>query len=267
MSQFDSNLATRTTVSAMIDSFNQASNMITEGYKILAEAEQILEAAFGNHYSDFDTVDQNSGRSSPNDFIQKKIKRSAWRSLINMLEIRKALSIKRAKELDENLEDADKLPPIELETVFEMFSTLVNNSESFAREAIAEVYEDLRPRQSRYKTNQKNAHEHIGRKIILSGRIQNRYGGGFQINYYQSSNFIALDKVFHLLDGGKLALDGYQSPLIDAINTCEGGQGETDYFRFKCYGNCNLHLEFKRLDLLKKFNAIAGGANLKSGLL
>lgn len=56
--------------------------------------------------------------------------------------------------------------------------------------------------------------------------------------------------------------DGYRSPLVDAINTTDSYVVETDMFRVKCYINGNIHLEFKRLDLLKKFNAVAGGMSL-----
>src|SRR5436190_20361060 len=38
---------------------------------------------------------------------------------------------------------------------------------------------------------------------------------------------------------------------------------ETDYFKFRCFRNRNLHQEFKRLDLVAKLNAIAGGMRLR----
>jgi hypothetical protein len=48
-----------------------------------------------------------------------------------------------------------------------------------------------------------------------------------------------------------------------AIEASRTGSGETEYFRFKCCRNHNLHLEFKRLDLVEKLNAIAGGMRLR----
>lgn len=48
-----------------------------------------------------------------------------------------------------------------------------------------------------------------------------------------------------------------------AKTTFAEGKGETEYFRFKCYHNGNLHLEFKRPDLVQKINAIVGGLTLK----
>lgn len=41
------------------------------------------------------------------------------------------------------------------------------------------------------------------------------------------------------------------------------GPGETDLFAFRCCANGNLHLRFRRLDLLARFNQIAGGRRLR----
>jgi hypothetical protein len=39
--------------------------------------------------------------------------------------------------------------------------------------------------------------------------------------------------------------------------------GETEYFAFRCFRNHNLHLRFKRPDLVAKINQIAGGNALR----
>ena len=75
---------------------------------------------------------------------------------------------------------------------------------------------------------------------------------------------MAIDKVFHLLDGQGIP-EGYEGPLIDALQTAGDGKGETNYFVFQCYQNTNIHLTFKRLDLVKLLNQVAGGGALKSG--
>jgi len=43
----------------------------------------------------------------------------------------------------------------------------------------------------------------------------------------------------------------------------EDGIGETDYFAFRCFKNGNLHLIFKRPDLVRRLNQIAGGKRLR----
>jgi DNA repair protein RadD len=60
-------------------------------------------------------------------------------------------------------------------------------------------------------------------------------------------------------------LDFFRPDLIIIDEAHHGTAGswrrvidETDYFRFKCFGNGNLHLEFLRLDLVERLNAIGG---------
>jgi len=135
-------------------------------------------------------------------------------------------------------------------------------------ESIRECYEFLRPRGSRlgYKTNQKSEFE-LKEKLILSSSVTRCYSDHYDVGTYREPHIRAIDNVFHALDGKGLP-KGYYGPLIEAIKKTpirgEGaGIGETEYFRFKCFKNQNLHLEFKRLDLLAKFNSVAGGMRLK----
>ncbi len=57
-----------------------------------------------------------------------------------------------------------------------------------------------------------------------------------------------------------LIFSGQQLAIIEASRT---GTGETEYFKFKWHRNHNLHLEFKRLDLVEKLHAASGGMRLR----
>ena len=63
---------------------------------------------------------------------------------------------------------------------------------------------------------------------------------------------------------GKPPVKTYHGELYDAITDSPDGNGKTQYFKFKCYLNGNLHLEFLRADLVVKLNAVAGGNRLKN---
>jgi len=147
-------------------------------------------------------------------------------------------------------------------------TSIIDSAADYADEAVVEVFNMLRvgaSSHSRLKTNEKNAQFDIGKKVILTGWwVQHKYsGGGMEINYQRRSELTALDKVFHMLDG-KGVPGGYNSPLIDAINT-SSGTGETDFFIFCACSNGNLHITFKRLDLVSKINAIAGNGTMLKG--
>jgi hypothetical protein len=128
----------------------------------------------------------------------------------------------------------------------------------FLEEAAVEVYRNLRPPAwNRHKTN--SAFK-VGRKAILCHRVQRAYrSGSFRVNYYYQDELRALDNVMHMLDG--TGLSAYRDgDLCRAIEAAEDGAGETELFRFKCFLNGNLHLEFKRMDLVDRLNEIGGNA-------
>lgn len=170
--------------------------------------------------------------------------------------------------MDKQLESGEGLPPITYENVLSMLESNLNNAGQYLEEKIRECYDWLRPRwRSEYKTNQASMAAGVGRKVILGCQIRHNYSGrGYQVNYGRLDNLRALDQVFHLLDGKPALASTYQGELADAIEaqTKDGGDTfKTDYFRGRCFGNGNLHLEFLRADLLQRFNLIAGGARLQ----
>ena len=102
-----------------------------------------------------------------------------------------------------------------------------------------------------YKTNQRY---HIGKKVILICAVSS-YG----IQSGTSQHLRALDNVFHRLDGK--GTPKYPDDLVTGLSETirkKAAVAETPYFRCKWYRNGNLHVEFKRLDLLKELNRIGG---------
>jgi hypothetical protein len=265
----DDALATRKTAADLVEAYHQASEIIDQAYKDLETARKILADAFGEQAYVSVLPDRSSSDVEySHQEVKKKIKRSAWRRILAITQVSKMLSIKRADEMSQKLEN-DELPEITLEEVYSMLSNVSDNASNFVREAAAEVFDILRPAShwnSQYKTNQKNGRYDLGEKIILTGYVVNNFSGGFRVDYYREQKLAAIDRVFHALDGNLAAMDtSYRSPLADAIGTSKYGTGQTQYFEFKCYGNRNLHLKFLRMDLVTKLNAINGNPQALKG--
>ena len=259
-------LANRVTISAMVDAYKQSKAMVTKAYADLFEAKKILEAAFGKDYTYFDTLPDRHSYSQENVdvAVMLGIKQRAWRVLIDRLEIRKLMSIKATEDLDKKLEDAKAMPEIELGTVFDILKMLADQTPDYAKAAVLEVFELLRPAAQSHsrgalKTNQRNGKFSLGKKIILSWIVEHSYSSvtPLRVRYGREKDLLAVDKVFHQLDGAGIP-EGYRGELVEAINSSTDGYGETDYFKFRACGNMNLHLEFKRLDLVNDLNRVAG---------
>jgi hypothetical protein len=128
-------------------------------------------------------------------------------------------------------------------------------------EAITEVFNWLRPPYSRHKTNSKFE---IGERVVIASMVKTEYGGGFGISYgFSSQRLQALENVLNALDGQGLTSKHHYSAVQISVQESKASEGETPLFNWKAFKNGNLHLRFKRLDLLAKLNAKAGGLNLK----
>lgn len=191
--------------------------------------------------------------------IMLYFRQQAWKSIVSRLGLLKIMSMAKRNEFQKQMDEGTNLPEISEETILGVISQWAEQAQDMAKEAIKEVFDWLRPHNSKFKTN---CAWKVGKKVICRYMVQRRWSRdesktGFRVNYDKDKHLIALDSVFHRLDG-KGPLNGNCGQLVDTINTgC--AVGETDYFKFKCFKNGNLHLQFKRLDLVKELNRTAMG--------
>lgn len=263
MSTFTTDVAKRETLTAMIGAYQQATQKVEEAYVILESAQNSLRAVFldGPGYR-FSVNDRNSTEvgKKASDEINAKIKKDAWSVIVNRMELRRLLSIRRRSELDAQI-DKGELPELTDENVLALFETSAANVNVYLEEAVHEVFDYLRPPQSRFKTN---TEFELGKRVILTWQVEKGWNRGkFRVNYHREKYLTALDNVFHMIDG-KGPIKSYHGPLYDAITDSPDGTGQTDYFKFRCCINGNLHLEFVKPELVARLNAIAGGNRLRS---
>lgn len=138
--------------------------------------------------------------------------------------------------------------------------TMVSSPE-FATGKIREEFEFWRPSQhsrAKYRTQWQT---HLVPRKIIKSVVRSTYNGMFEESYHFRGHVESLDWVFHALDGKGIP-EGHYGPLVTAIRqtSTQSPCGQTDYFKFRCYGNGNLHLEFLRGDLLADFNRIGSGS-------
>jgi hypothetical protein len=246
----------------MIGTYQQAIRKIEEAYVILESAEKSLRAVFldapGYRFSANERQCTEVGKKA-SDEINAKIRKDAWAVIVERMELRRLLSMKRRSELDSQIERGE-LPELTNENVMALFETSAANIDVYLEEAVKEVFDFLRPPRSRYKTN---TEFELGKKVILTWIVEKGWNRGkFRVNYHRDKYLTALDNVFSLLDG-KGPVKGYYGPLYGAITDSPDGIGSTEYFKFRCCMNGNLHLEFLKTALVAKLNAIAGGNRLK----
>lgn len=250
-------LAERDTLETLARVYQEGIDKIERAYTLLDEARQNVQQVFKNDH--FEVIPRNH-YGSPLDAIKgvkKDWKQQAWRVIFDRSGMKKVLSMKRREELDKQLhEDGAGLPDVTPENILALIQDGMAKATDYASEAAYEVFDWLRPWSNKHKTNERWK---VGQKVVITGAVETGWGmtSKHRVRYYSQKNLIALDNVFHMLDG-RGPIKGYNGPLIDAIQASTTGTGETDFFEFKCFKNGNLHLKFKKQDLVDRLNYIAG---------
>ncbi len=258
MTTFDTDIIKRQDFPTMVNMYNLSMENIDEAFRLFGKAETLLSSAFGGSFH----IDSEIRYHCNPEDLKLAFRKKAWESFLDRIEIKKIMSNKQLEEMERRFQEGRNIPEITLETIMDITFGLLEKAPEYAQELYKEVYGILMPgtfESNHHKTNVQNARRSLGKKIVLTWCVEN-ICGSYMVNCSHTENrFYAIDKAFHILDGRGFPA-GYRSPLLDGISktTVENNVGETDFFRFKCYLNGNVHIEFKRMDLVNKLNQIAG---------
>ncbi|HKY40654.1 MAG TPA: DUF4942 domain-containing protein [Polyangiaceae bacterium] len=264
MSETDA-LARRLSVSEVVAVYERSEADVRAAFDLLARAERTLNETFclGEHRT-IHVRDRYSHRWMNFEEVEgslTELRRDVWQALVTRLDLRSMMSVKAWDDLQKQIRDGEP-PAIDQETVAGMAQGFRDRMGEMLAEAVEEVFDWLRPRRSEYKTN---SELEIGPKVCLAHMVSSAYG--LRVSDWGEQRLTALENVFNALDGHGQTTKGYYSELSQAIRNAEragvGWAGETRLFAFRCFKNGALHLTFKRLDLLARFNQIAGGARLR----
>jgi hypothetical protein len=190
--------------------------------------------------------------------VVNKINRSFWELIADKFEISAILSEKRKDEFYKAINDKN-LPDFTLENVMGTVTSWCEGAGKMVEEVVNDAWRYLRPWHSKQKTNKG---ERIGKKVILNNVMDDYFR---HISYHSETRLNSIEKAFSLLDGK--GTPKYPNTLPCIINeACKRylTEGETDYFKFKIYSK-NLHLVFKRKDLVEKIEQMCGKNTLESG--
>lgn len=260
-------LAQRQTITALVGTYQRETAAVATAYELLRNAEANLQRDFFNQYftvrsrGDYGSYDAGALKS-----VLTEINRQAWRSIVERLGIRALLSIARREELDRQLsgdsrgwqEKPAPLPEVTEENIISMMQDNMSRATEYANEAIFEVFDWLRPHHGRTSDLKTNSKWRIGQRVIIGWAVEAGYGKyPRRFRYDSEKRFNALESVFSLLDG-KGPIKGHNATIIQALNGSPDGTGETEYFKFKGCKNGNIHIEFKRMDIVQKINKTAG---------
>ena len=272
-------LVVHSTVEQLVGAYEVARDRIVLAYATLESAKEVFEASYLTNQGALGERFRLEASRYRRDEIDTDpahallcLRRSAWGVIVDRLELRRVMSVSSWEKLQAQLKDGTELPEITLDVVLGYARQSMRDLPKYLAEAVREVHAWLRPHRNEsnggYKTNKRFE---IGERVVIPWVVDSGWTSKYRLQFSGygpsvSQRLIALENVFNALDGRGQTAQSHKSLLEQAITSCPVGHGvgETEMFAFRCFRNGNLHLRFKRLDLLKRLNEIAGGQNFRS---
>jgi hypothetical protein len=179
--------------------------------------------------------------------ITKEVDTHAWTSLQTLSGLRNIMDTEAVRDFHEQLKK--KTPAFSVDNITATFMELSADSGKIFIRGLLNVFKSLDHK--RYKSN--SAFCITPRAVmtrVFSGGGWNHYGSGQEV-------LIDLDRIFHVLDRKKPPEAGNIADLIMARFRAGYSTFEGQYFEGRMFhGNGNLHMKFKRQDLLDVANGL-----------
>lgn len=257
--ELNTDIIKRHSVEQVVATYQQVCAEVREGYAVLQKAQVRLA-----DIAERGTVAYCESRSWGQDFTPEtaenviaELKKAVWAGIVCKLNIRNVMDSKQRETLDKQLETGEGLPEITTDAILDVVGAMVGNLQNYATAAIVEAFNLIRRDSDGYKSTEQCFK--IGDKAVLTWTVEQAYERDrWRVGYNRCSDkLITLENAFRMLDG-KGPSPANVSDLEKAIQECVGGNGETEYFRFRCFKNRNLHIWFKKMNLVKLMNEAGG---------
>lgn len=172
---------------------------------------------------------------------------SMWRRAFDLTGFKQLMDAEAVAEFEKGL--SPHPPEFTEANIRATFIDLQSKSGEMFRRGVVNVFRYL---SDDYRTNAAEPFR-IGRKVVMSWMVGPSFKRGLRVRYGQPSDKLNdIDRVFKTLDGKQFQPRSLESAMNAAFEQKE--VFEDDYYRAKAFKNSNLHVEFKRLDLLDKVN-------------
>lgn len=235
------NLALPTTLPDLLKARDDALRLIADARRLTEMAEEAL-GPYGRAL-----MPSGAKLAEDDKRIRAEMDSRMWRRAFDLTGLRQLMDEQAVTEFEKSLCPAP--PEFTMDNIRATFIELHQGAEDMFRRGVFNVFRWL---SDSYRTNEKEPFR-IGRKVVMTCMVGLAMRTGLSIRYDRAASKLNdIDRVIQTLDGKRFE----PRTLEVAMNVAFAKREvfENDYFRAKAFRNGNLHLEFKRLDLLDKVN-------------
>lgn len=235
------NLALPTTLTDLLLARDDALRLFADARRLTEKAKEVLEQ-HGRYL-----MPRGAQFTDDEHRVRCELNGSMWRRAFDLTGFKQLMDAQAVAEFEKSL--SPKPPEFTEANIRSTFIDLQLSAGEMFRRGVFNVFRYL---SDDYRTNASEPFR-IGRKVVMSWMVGPSFRRGLSIRYGHSSDKLNdLDRVFQTLDSKQFQPRTLESAMNAAFE--QGEVFESDYYRAKAFKNGNIHLEFKRLDLLDKVN-------------
>lgn len=253
-----SNIIEKHEVSRLAEEYQNILNKTHEGLELLLDAQARMEMIFGQCSSIIPNNElrlYSSGIGGKDRFkneSHQEIRKNAWRHVLKAGEIENFMTTQDKGIINTKINN-NEIPEFTIENIYgtlEGFALSVNDN---IQKIANDVYRYFHPYNSRYKTNKKYR---LGEKAIMVDAVE-CVRGFWRLRY--DSEVFDIHRLCCLLDGKGVPKRGdtLDSHIREKMWKKET-ECENEYVFCRWYKAGTIHFKFKRPDLVKKINELAG---------
>ena len=236
-------VAVPVTIQEAIDDVARIEQLVKDAYRLIDMAE-----AIGARHKVSVKAHIHDRRHMHVDSALERIRVQAWQRLMGVTGLRQIMDAVALDEFEKSL--YAHAPEFTEANVRGTLLDKMQDSETMFARGLVEMFRKL---SGAYKTNSDAAFK-VPRKVII-GYMVTTTMNGLTISHHSASRLDDIDRVFRTLAGQKF--ESYALHAAFGMSwQSSGNVHECEFYKAVAYKNGNLHLEFKRADLLEKANDI-----------
>jgi hypothetical protein len=240
---FSKDLALPASLADLLIARNDALRLIADARRTLEMASEVLGVHGRTLMPQCALIPEDEAR------IRRELDDRMWRRAFDLTGFKQLMDAKAVEVFEKSLSPSP--PEFTAATIRATFIELQINADSMFRRGVFNVFKLL---SDTYRTNEREPFR-IGQKVVMTTMVGMSVRRGLNIKTgwgTASSRLNDLDRVFQTLDGKQFLPHTLESAMNAAFE--QGAVFENENYRAKAFKNGNLHLEFKRKELLDKVN-------------
>ncbi|MCC7212534.1 MAG: DUF4942 domain-containing protein [Candidatus Brocadia sp.] len=178
--------------------------------------------------------------------FSKELDKRLWNHCFDKLGVFTVMNHNNIEKLRREIED--KTPAFTEENIEATVTTMYQNRAKYFVEGIIQTFREL---SHDHKTNTNDKFK-IPDKCVIKYMLEPCWPKGLRLRYNREDKLGDIERTFCLLD--KEVFEARKTQCEVNASLLEGQTYENKYFELKGYKNGNIHLRFKRIDLLDLAN-------------